>query len=118
MISISYNDYKTGYNTSEARLIPEGRFLPCVNKAEAFLSSLTMGRLPKPGDASGLAECVLQCILEIAELFYVNSQRYGISSENNDGYSVTYSGGAAEKAAADAAYAYLGQTGLLYRGIG
>ena len=114
MITISYSDYETLYNIRSENLIPEGRFAACLAKAEAFLSSFTMGRLSQADDADRTA----RCLCEIAELFYLKSARFGIASENNDGYSVSYSGTATEKAAADIASAYLAQTGLLYRGIG
>ena len=96
MISISYSDYEQLYNVSTEALIPEGKFAACLSKAEAFLSALTMGRLGEAKDTENLARCAC----EIAELFYLKSARFGIASENNDGYSVSYSNTAVEKAAA------------------
>lgn len=114
MITITYSDYVQNYNTNPENLIPEDKFEPCTAKAEAFLNALAMGRLAEAGDGDN----VVRCVCEIAELYYKQGARQGIASENNDGFSVSYNGASAEKAAAGIAAVYLEQTGLLYRGIG
>lgn len=114
MLTVSYSDYETHYSTGSCSQIPQRYFSAFLAKAEAFLASLTMGRLSQ--DSS--SENVLRCVCEIAELFYRQAQNRGIRGENNDGYSVSYCEFAAERAATEIAENYLGSTGLLYRGIG
>lgn len=94
-----------------------------IGKASAFISYLTMGRSTGETDAEQMAACA------VADVYAASAGRLtsgGISSENNDGYSVTYAdavnGEAIEETvnrrAAAAARMYLANTGLLYRGVG
>ncbi|MBR4874665.1 MAG: hypothetical protein IKU87_02455 [Clostridia bacterium] len=113
MITVSFKDYLNLYS-GENNKIPEKSFSFFLSKAESFLNSLTMGKLAPFCET----EEVKRCACEIAEIYYKGSQRLGISSENNDGYSVSYNAVACDKAAAEIAIFYLESTGLLYRGIG
>ncbi len=113
MITVSFKDYLNLYS-QEGSEIPEKSFQFFLAKAENFLNGLTMGRISRICET----EEVKRCACEIAEIYYKGSQRLGISSENNDGYSVSYDAVACDKAAAELAILYLENTGLLYRGIG
>lgn len=114
MLTVSYEDYETHYSTGSFSQIPQRYFPSYLAKAEAFLSSLTMGKISKESSSENL----LRCACEIAELFYKQAQNRGIRGENNDGYSVSYSDFAVERAVTEIAETYLASTGLLYRGIG
>ncbi|MBQ8825633.1 MAG: hypothetical protein IJ007_00890 [Oscillospiraceae bacterium] len=62
-------------------------------------------------------DCVKYAVCEIADLYAIESSRDGISSESNDGYSVSYDKSKTfESKAFDIAYTYLSGTGLLFRG--
>ncbi len=114
MLTIAYRDYLSRYQSDDSAVIPERLFSAFLTKAECFLEDATMGRLTRVADT----EKAKHCACEIAERFYKSALRQGISHENNDGYSVSYSGASAEKDAGRIAQAYLSGTGLLYRGIG
>lgn len=114
MLTIAYADYLSRYQMDNSAVIPERLFSAFLTKAECFLEDATMGRFYLVQDT----EKGKHCVCEIAERFYKNAMRQGIARENNDGYSVSYSGASAEKDAASIAQLYLSGTGLLYRGIG
>ena len=59
---------------------------------------------------------VKMCICETAEFLYEKSQRCGIVSENNDGYSVRFETGKAEDGIYEIAKKWLSKSGILYRG--
>ena len=114
MAQIAYSDYLARYQSDDAAVIPEERFLPFLEKAEQILDGLLMGNFHKIQDTEGAKHC----LCEVAELAFKAAIRQGVAREDNDGYSVTYSSMSVEKGAAELAHLYLSGTGLLYRGIG
>ena len=84
-----------------------------LHKATAFLKGLFTS--PLEGEV-GID--VMHATCEIAEAFYFDDKTKGIKSENNDGYSVSFADYDVLKNAVDIALIYLGNSGLLYRGIG
>ena len=86
-------------------------------KAEAFINTLTYGRISEDSIPRGvqMAACAVAEIMDGGE-----AQLRGISSENNDGYSVSYAAGTEEAAtyrrAYDTARFYL-PSELLYAGV-
>ena len=97
--------------------IPSEERLMYLKKASAFLDSLFLHQKPQKPFCDELKSACC----EIADCMYTYSQREGISSESNDGYSVTYSSAGGSNAVYKNMYAiakrYLANTGLLYRGI-
>lgn len=114
MLTVSYEDYINSYNTDAESVIPEGRFPHFILKAESYISSLTMGRT---GEISHL-DAYRECVFSLAEIYYKKFVRMGVMSENNDGYSASFSDTSLDKMLLETAVLYLEPTGLLYRGIG
>ena len=82
-----------------------------LRRANAYIGTLML-RTP-----STVPNEVKYAVCEIADMYNKEELRAGISSENNDGYSVTYDKSrTAENKAYDIAVLYLANTGLLYRG--
>lgn len=82
-----------------------------LRRANAYIGTLML-RTP-----SHVPDEVKYAVCEIADMYNTEELRDGISSENNDGYSVTYDKSrTAENKAYDIAVLYLASTGLLYRG--
>ena len=62
---------------------------------------------------------VFSAVCEVAEALYHHNGKDGISSENIDGYSVTYrEGNSLDTDVRRAALRHLGNTGLVYAGVG
>ena len=57
-------------------------------------------------------------VCEMAEILYADEKRNGKTSENTDGYSVSYdTGKSLSSTLYDVVRVYLGDTGLLYSGV-
>lgn len=110
MIRADYDYYSNIYR---GNIIPQSGFKKYIRKAQSCVDGLIFGR--NPGDRE---ESVKLAICNVAELLYLDESRFGISAENADGYSVTYSGGDIEKSVYDAAAVYLADSGLMYAGAG
>lgn len=59
-----------------------------MEKAYLYLKNITFGRIDNMPEDAGV-KCAVS---SIAEAMYVYDGRLGVSSENNDGYSVSFSG--------------------------
>ncbi|MBQ4109705.1 MAG: hypothetical protein IJC74_02360 [Clostridia bacterium] len=106
-------DYYCDIYSLGANRIPEEICEKYLAKATAFLNGLFTSPL------TGEVSCdVKHATCEIAEAFYLDDGKKGIKSEQNDGYSVSYDDYDVLKNAVDIALIYLGNSGLLYRGIG
>lgn len=102
------------FNYGTAAKIPEEHFMLWEKRAEAELLRLTSGKLSN----AEITDNIKLCICDIAEAMYEAESRKGITSENNDGYSVTYDkDAAADGEILDIAKRYLAGTDLLYRGV-
>lgn len=93
--------------------IPASAFPLWERRAEAALAKITAGK----SNAAKDDERVKMCICEIAECLYEESQRCGIVSENNDGYSATYENGDIKRKIGNLAALWLSGTDILYRGV-
>lgn len=116
MIYANYDYYKEKFCGT---LIPQDNFPYFAARASEYIDWQTFGRLEKviPGEYDAK---VRNCCCALAETEYSFSQKSDISSEKNGSYSVTYS----TKSSADhnaeksrIVALYLGNTGLLYRGV-
>lgn len=83
-------------------------------RAQAYIERITLGRAKQSSET----DAVKNAICAVCEVYYQHDARAGIVSENNDGYSVTYSsdGRFVEKLLYETASLYL-PAELLYRGV-
>lgn len=110
MIQTDFDYYSNIYRGT---LIPHTEFKKYIRKAEIYVDGLIFGR--EPGDRE---ESVKLAMCNVAELLYLDESRYGLSAENVDGYSVSYSDGDITKNIYDAVAIYLADSGLMYAGAG
>ena len=110
MVTTDFDYYS---NVFRGNIIPHTDFKKYLRRAESYVDGMIFGR--DPGD---MEESVKLAICSVAELIYLDELRLGISSENADGYSVSYSGGDISKNIFDAAAVYLADSGLMYAGAG
>lgn len=91
----------------------ETDFDSSIVKASAYIDRITFGRAK---DNAGMDE-VKMAACAVCEVISKNQRRYGISSENNDGFSVTFVNDSGKEAVDQkrAAYLFL-PSELIYRG--
>ena len=117
MIYADFSYYKDTYCGEMA----EGDFKRLSRSASAYLDSVTLDRIAAVTDEKIMEE-VKEACCAVADVLLQKEQRDGIAAESNDGVSVTYATYASETNANErrlyqAAVLYLGNTGLLYRGV-
>lgn len=111
-------DYSFYTDTYGGKRISQNDWLRISQKAEQRLDSFTFGRCS--GDWEGETWCnQAKCaVCEMAEIIQADEKRGGKTSENTDGYSVSYdTGKSLGSTLYDVVQAYLGDTGLLYAGV-
>ena len=88
-------------------------FRALLVKACAYINRITFGRAE-----AAETEAVKNAVCAVCEAYYKYEAREGISSENNDGYSVTYKGNSRQlsRKLYEAALLHL-PSELLYRGV-
>ena len=106
-------DFDYYSNIYRGTLIRHTEFKKYARKAQAYVEGLIFGR--NPGDRE---ESVKLAICNVAELLFLDDERFGISSENADGYSVNYSDGDIAGSIYNAVSIYLADSGLMYAGAG
>lgn len=114
-MKVEYSFYTDTYG---GKRIPQNDWLRISQKAEQRLDSFTFGRCS--GDWEGESWCnQAKCaVCEMAEIIQADEKRGGKTSENTDGYSVSYdTGKSLGSTLYDVVQAYLGDTGLLYAGV-
>ena len=108
------------------RITDESTFNRLATRASAKLDHYTMGRISQTdcGIVVRLAVCSMAEILFWEEKRKNAHEGREISSESNDGYSVSFGGSSetdmaafSEKSLYQVAYAYLSQTGLMDFGV-
>ena len=111
-----YADYDYYVNSYGGNAIAEMDFTRLSRQASAYLDALTLDKIT--GDWK-TDERVKDACCAVADIYAWRERGGEVSSETNDGASVTYvtSGKTIEQQAANAAALYLANTGLLYRGI-
>lgn len=91
-----------------------------ARRASDYLDFITFGRIANVTDEAVMEKVRMACCA-IADVFLLNEQGGGIASETNDGVSVTYVNGTGSKTdeqrLRQTALIYLGNTGLMYRGV-
>lgn len=106
-------DYDYYSNVYRGNVIPVSDFKKYIRKAQCYVDGMIFGR--EPGDR---IESVKLAVCNVAELLWLDNSRLGISSENADGYSVSYSAADVSKNIYDAVAVYLADSGLMYAGAG
>ena len=109
-----YADYQYYQEVFKGSVIPsETDFDSKALKASAFVDKVTFGRAKD----NGQMEEVKNAMCAVAEVMYQNDAHYGVSSENNDGYSVTFINNSTKEMRdlKRAAYLFL-PANLIYRG--
>ena len=114
MIYADFSYYKDTYCGEMA----EGDFKRLSRSASAYLDSVTFDRIAAVTDEK-IKEKVKEACCAVADVLLQKEQRGGIASETNDGISVPYTpeGSTDEQRLYRAAVLYLGNTGLLFRGV-
>lgn len=129
---VEYAGYEFYKGSFCGNIIPEADFRKAITRAGWYIRQITFGRASNDFEASypEYAENIKMAACAAAEAFYQEEQRTKehngreVSSEENDGYSVTYASGSddsmglVEKKAFQKAHSYLAYTGLLSRRIG
>ena len=114
MVYADFSYYRDTYCGEMA----EGDFKCLSRSASAYLDSVTLDRIPSVTDEK-IMEKVKDACCAVTDVLLQKEQRDGIASETNDGISVTYTteGSTEEQRLYRAAVLYLGNTGLVYRGV-
>ena len=121
MLDVTYGFYTDTYHGTLA----EDDFERALVYASAWLDDLTMGRV-SDGLSDDMQQRVRLAVCAAVDARSTNEKREGVSSESNDGVSVSYVTGGAGGASAvniearrlyEAAVPFLAGTGLLYRGV-
>lgn len=116
-MKVEYSFYTGTYGGTK---ISEDSWKRFSQKAEQRLCGYTYGRCS--GDWEGenwcnLAKCA---VCEMSEILFDDEKRGGKTSENTDGYAVSYDAGNGKTVASmlyDVARVYLADTGLMYAGV-
>ena len=115
MLTAGYEFYKSTYHGDR---IAAAEWPALSRDAAACLEDLTLGRTA--GDlAPELLERCRMALCAVAEELRQEQQGGEVASATNDGYAETYVTGGRSPAGRrrDAAWLWLGNTGLMYRGV-
>ena len=114
-MKVEYEYYTEIYGGTK---ILENDWLRVSQKAEQRLNGYTFGRLPDEWEGESWCDRAKCAVCEMTEILYADEKRSGKSSENTDGYSVSYdTGKSLGSTLYDVVRVYLGDTGLLYAGV-
>ncbi len=115
MIYADYDFYTQDYLGTIA---DETTFKRLALSASAFLDAITFGNIDKTQDIRGEVKFAMCAVVDVKQ-DYATGKR-GVQSESAGKVSVTYAGAADRTEETDcykAAYEFLANTGLLFRGI-
>lgn len=114
-MKVEYEYYTEIYGGTK---ILENDWLRVSQKAEQRLNGYTFGRLPDEWEGESWCDRAKCAVCEMTEILYADEKRSGKTSENTDGYSVSYdTGKSLGSTLYDVVRVYLGDTGLLYAGV-
>ena len=109
----SYSDYTT-WLSGRTPLILESEFNYYSNAA-----SMYMDRIAPLLSEQTISDEIKACCLEVAEMLKRDFARGNVTSESNDGFSVSYDTKMSiDMSIRDKVNFYLGGKGLMYRGVG
>lgn len=98
--------------------ISENDWTRVEQKAEQRLNAFTFGRCADDCDGEPWINSAKCAVCEMAEIIHADDKRGGKTSENNDGYSVSFdTSRPLSSLLYDVVKVYLGNTGLLYAGV-
>lgn len=112
------------YRDTYGGKLTEEEYKPASFRADAYLRQLTTGRCDNPNLPGPVANAVKGAACALADYLVGDgalAAAQGVAQETNDGVSVTYANRSQQEEATrqyQLASAYLGWTGLLYRGMG
>lgn len=113
---VDYNFYEECYHGD---VINDSAFDKAELEAEAFIDEITFGRIQKLGEIPISVKFAVCSVLDVFAN-YSENKKNNLSSESNDGYSVTYSQAVTDSECRaemlSRARRWLANTGLLYRG--
>lgn len=111
-------DYSFYADTYGGNRISQDDWQRISQKAEQRLDGYTFGRSSGDWEVESWCNRAKCAVCEMSEIIYADERRNGKTSENTDGYSVSYDTGKALTGTLyDVARVYLGDTGLLYAGV-
>lgn len=111
-------DYSFYTDTYGGNRILEDDWQRISQKAEQRLDSYTFGRCSGAWEDESWCNLAKCAVCEMSEILYADEKKDGKTSENTDGYSVSYdTGKSLDGMLYDVARVYLGDTGLLYAGV-
>lgn len=114
-MQVEYKFYVDIYGGAK---IPEADWKRLSQKAIQRLQQFTFDRMPDDWTGESWERQASCAVCEMAEVLLDSEQRDGKTSENTDGYSVSYdTGRSAGGVLYDVARVYLSGTGLLYQGV-
>lgn len=90
-------------DTYSGSKIPAEESAEFLRKAYLFLKNITLGRIDDYSEDEG----VKTAVAAVAEALYVSDSHFGITSENNDGYSVAFASDCSDDALYRIAARYL-----------
>lgn len=115
-MKVDYAFYEKSYG---GKKIPEADWNRLSQKAEQRLNAFTFGRCEEDWTGEPWCNSAKCAVCEMAELLFADEKRGGKASENNDGYSVSFDTSKSLNGLLyDVARTHLGNTGLLYAGVG
>lgn len=89
-------DYDFYANNFKGTAIPAESFDKKSIESEALVNQITFNRIRKYSLTKEDLHLVKMAICAVADVYHEQEQHKGIKSENNDGYSVTYTDGDVE----------------------
>ena len=111
-------DYSFYTDTYGGKRISQNDWKRISQKAEQRLDSYTFGRCSGNWEEENWCKRAKCAVCEMSEILYADEKRSGKTSENTDGYSVSYDAGKSLGSTLyDVVQVYLGDTGLLYAGV-
>lgn len=118
MIYADYEYYAGTYGGD----MPAERFAFLSRQASAYIDRATFERIDMDALSDELKARVKNACCAVAEAYLLNEQGGGVAAESNDGVSVSYVVGIStaktyDQRLRDALFLYLGNSGLLYRGV-
>lgn len=114
-MQIEYNFYANSYGGEN---LSEQNWKRLSQKALQRLQHFTFGSLPESWEGQPWENQAKCAVCEMAEFLFLQEERREKTSENTDGYSVTFeTGKELEGKLYEIAYVYLGHTGMMNFGV-
>lgn len=110
-MNTDYRFYVDSYGGNE---ISEEAWIRLSQRSERWLKHFTFDRIPDEWNGQEWENQAKSAVCQMAEIIQAEEKRSGKTSENTDGYSVSYDTSITENARLyKVAYVYLGNTGMM-----